>query len=84
MLNKTVTDVNILVIFYNEEGVPIATNWHTVKEPIPGGLAVRVKGTVDGSIQELTSRRISNFSEQYERKPYTKLEFRILDFRIVE
>lgn len=87
-LHKPVDDVKCLVVFYDRTGSPIdvdvvfysshsspKTNLVSLKNPssyngwlIPAGLAKRVTGGVHPSVQKLTS----------------KVEIRILDFRIVE
>jgi hypothetical protein len=43
---------------------------------IPSGLAKRITSKVDGSVQKLTT-------EIGSARPVTKIEFRILDFKIV-
>jgi hypothetical protein len=44
---------------------------------IPAGLAKRVRGKVDGSVQKMTSGLGYSI-------PQTKIEFRVLDFQITE
>jgi hypothetical protein len=65
------------VIFYDVQGNPIDVDVVQFREPIPAGLARRVKSEVDGSVQVLTT---------HDRmvKPHTKVEFRVLDFEIVQ
>lgn len=94
LLREPVKDIVCLVIFYDDYGKPIDTflqiycpdksspldklyDWDTRGRVIPGGLAIRVRGEVDGSVQELTTPRGS-------KTPQTRVEFRILDFRIVQ
>ncbi len=55
-----------------------------LRDVIPGGIAKRTSGSVDASIKRLTTppsrdnRYLSSFA------PSTKVEFRILDFEIVQ
>ena len=75
-LREPVNNVMIAVIFYNPRGEVLDFDLVNYEGTIPGGLAKRVKGEVDDSVQELTSNR-------GERQPRTKLEYRILYFDIV-
>ena len=65
------------MIFYDTQGEPIDVDVVHLQNPIPAGLAKRVKSKVDGSVQELTTHRGA-------MTPHTKVEFRILDFKIME
>ena len=76
-LRGNIKDVYCLVIFFDAQGDPIDVDVVHFRDPIPAGLAKRVKSKVDDSVQELTTR--------YNAKtPHTKVEFRILHFEIVE
>jgi hypothetical protein len=76
-LRQPVKNVWCLVIFYdgNEEAIDVDVIRHVGL--IPAGLAKRVTSMVDNSVQKLTTRKEEGI-------PHTKLEFRILDFQIVE
>lgn len=77
-LREDIRNVYCYVVFYNEEGNPIETNVVQFEEIIPAGLAKRVTDCrVDSSVQDLTTKYPS-------RVPQTKLEFRVVDFEIVE
>ena len=76
-LRENVRNVYCFVIFYDTQGDPIDVDVVHFRDPIPAGLAKRVKSEVDGSVQELTTRLRS-------KTPHTKVEFRILDFEIIE
>jgi hypothetical protein len=76
-LRDAVKNVYCLVIFYDAGGSPIDVDVVRQVDVIPAGLARRVKSRVDGSVQKLTTPSGS-------LSPTTKVEFRILDFRIVE
>ena len=67
-LREPVKDIYCFVVFYDHSGNPIDFDVVHYSDVIPAGLAKRVKSWVDSSVQKLTS----------------KVEFRILDFRIVE
>ena len=65
------------VIFYDTQDDPLDVDIVHFRDPIPAGLAKRVKSEVDSSIQKLTTRRGL-------LTPHTTIEFRILDFEIIE
>ena len=76
-LSESVKNVYCLVIFHDAQGDPIDVDVMHFRDPIPAGLVKWVKSKVDDSVQELTTR--------YDVKtPHTKVEFRILDFKIIE
>ena len=74
-LRDKVNNVYCLVIFYGSDGNPIDIDVVEYSDAIPAGLAKRVAGRVDRSVQELTSPEGS-------KTPRTKVEIRILDFKI--
>ena len=76
-LRENVESVYCFVIFYDAQDDPIEVDVVNFREPIPAGLAKRVNRKVHGSVQELTTRVPS-------KTPHTKVEFRILDFEIIE
>lgn len=76
-LREPVRDIWCLVIFYDRNNEPIDIDVIQYTGIIPGRLAKRVTSEVDGSVQELTTRDGS-------ASPHTRVEFRILDFQIVE
>ena len=76
-LRENIWDVYCLVIFYDAEGDPIDVDFVLYKGLIPAGLAKRLESQVHSSIRELTTR-------DGLKKPYTKIEIRILDFEIIE
>ena len=70
-LREPIRDVQCLVIFYARDGLPIETEFVTIRGPIGGKLARRsqTSGRIDGSaVRDLTA----------------KTEIRVLDFRLVE
>ena len=75
-LRENVRNIYCLVIFYDTRGNPIDVDIVRYQGLIPAGLAKRITGKVDGSVQELTR-------PQGAMSPSTRIEFRILDFEIV-
>lgn len=76
-LRENIRNVYCFVIFYDIQGDPIEVDVVLLRDPIPAGLAKRVTSEVDDSVQKLTTRQGSLI-------PHTKVEFRILDFEIME
>ena len=75
-LREPVQNVHVLVIFYDSQNSPIDTNLVKYTGMIPPGLAKRLSGKTDGSVQKITTPYRSD-------TPSTRVEFRILDFEIV-
>lgn len=75
-LREAVKDVYLLAIFYDSQDSPVDVSVLTFTSLIPAGLAKRVSGRTDGSVQKLTTPSRS-------ATPSTKVEFRVLDFQIV-
>ena len=76
-LRENIRDVHCLVIFYDVEDDPIDVDVVRYQGFILAGLAKRLESKVHGSIQELTTSKGLN-------QPHTKVEFRVLDFEIME
>ncbi len=76
-LRENIKNIYCFIIFYDTQGDPIEVDVVLLRDTIPAGLAKRVTSVVDGSVQELTTRVNT-------KTPYTKVEFRILDFEIME
>ena len=76
-LRENIKNVYCLVIFYDAEGDPIDVDVVLYEGLIPAGLAKRLESRVHSSIRELTT-------QDGLKKPHTKVEFRILDFEIME
>lgn len=67
-LRESVRDIYCIIVFYSRKDNPIDFDMIYYEGIIPGGLAKRLDGKVDGSVQKLAST----------------VEFRILDFRFVD
>jgi len=74
-LRESVKNVYCLIIFYDNKQKPIEIDVVQFNGIIPGGLARRVTSKVHGSIQELTTSTGTSTTKL--------IEFRVLDFRIV-
>ena len=74
-LREPVRDVYCLVVFYDSQGNPLDISVVNYGQIIPAGLARRVSGKADGSVQRMITGEL-------ETKPKTKIEFRILNFSI--
>lgn len=75
-LRDPVRDILCLAVFYGDDGEAIDTAVLRVSDPIMPGLATRVNGKVDESVQRLTTPK-------NDEKPRTKLEYRVLYFDLV-
>lgn len=75
-LGEGVRNIYALLVFYDSKNSPIDVAVVNYDGLIPPGLAKRVKGKVDGSVQRLTTRGEGV-------KPTTEIEVRVLDFEIV-
>lgn len=76
-LRESVRNVYMLIIFYDARESPLDVSVVRYSGIIPPGLAERISGETDGSVQKLTTPRRS-------ATPSTRVEFRILDFEIAE
>jgi hypothetical protein len=77
LLREAVKDVYALVVFYDSNNAPIDVAVVEYPGLIAPGLAKRIKGKVDGSVQKLTTPEESV-------TPSTTVEVRILDFALSE
>jgi len=88
-LRESVKNVYCLVIFYDTANIPLDFSLVTNSGTIPAGLAKRVKGRVEGSVEQLNSPPLGGFHGKHPswippRAPRSHVEFRILDFQIVD
>ena len=76
-LRESIQNIYCLIVFYDQNDSPIDVDVIEYKNPIPAGLARRLSGQVDGSVQRLTTLDGSIM-------PSTKIECRVLDFQLLE
>jgi hypothetical protein len=76
-LREPVRDVVCLIVFYDRSGNAIEIDHVSFNDIIPGGLARRVTSSVHQSVEELTTPDNS-------QTPVTRVEIRVLDFRVVQ
>jgi S1-C subfamily serine protease len=84
-LRESVRNVYCLIVFYDMDGNPLDVAVVGYDGVIPGGLAKRITGSVDESVERLNNPTPAfPYVPEPPRKPKGKIEFRILDFQIVE
>lgn len=88
-LREPVKNVYCLLVFFDTSGNPLDVQVVQYPGTIPAGLAKRVKGTVDESVEKLNSALPCPdyevpFKFPSPRKPKGKIEFRILNFDLSE
>lgn len=83
-LRESVKDVYCLVVFYDHKGNPLDTDILYYRDVIPAGLGKRVNGSVHASVKRLTTPPSRDNPYLSSFTPATKVEFRILDFKIKE
>lgn len=81
-LRSAISNIFALIIFYDRNGSPLDVIPLKFSNLIPAKLAKRASSSADYSIKKMTTsyKRISKFKDS----PDTKVEFRILDFEIVD
>jgi len=84
-LREPVRDIYCLVVFYDLEGKPIDVAMQRYSALIPGGLAKRIKGRVDESVEKLNNpTRPFPYVPNPPRRPRGRVDIRILGFRITD
>jgi len=84
-LRDPVRNITGLIVFHDMQGKPLDVAAFTCKEIIRGGLAKRVKGWVDGSVEKLNNpTRPFPYVPHPPRRPQGKIEIRVLDFQITD
>lgn len=78
-LSEAIRNVRCLVVFYDLSNLPIDYDVVEHSGTIPARLAKRIKGNVDASVQ---MRLVENSFQKGEKGG--KVEFRVLDFQIVQ
>lgn len=84
-LREPVQEIHCLVVFYDVQGNPIDVSITGYSGIIAGGLAKRVKGRVDNSVEKLNNPTpaFPNVPNP-PRRPRGKVEIRVLDFQIAQ
>ncbi|MGE4519663.1 MAG: S1C family serine protease [Desulfobacteraceae bacterium] len=84
-LREPVRDIYCLVVFYDLEGKPIDVAMQRYSALIPGGLAKRIKGRVDESVEKLNNpTRPFPYVPNPPRRPRGRVDIRILGFQITD
>lgn len=79
---QSVGEVYAVVIFHDRRGLPVETDVLFHSGRIEPGLATRVQGEVDPSVKRITTP--ADYGVRYGRRPTTKLEVRVLKYRVVQ
>jgi hypothetical protein len=79
-LNRDVAGISGIIVFYDVNGQPIDIYPIKYQGVLPAGLAKRIQGQVDQSVERLNCPE-RGFVEA-PRTPKGKVEFRILDFTV--
>jgi len=84
-LREPVRDIFCLVVFYDLEGKPIDVAVQRYNALIPGGLAKRIKGQVDESVEKLNNpTRPFPYVPDPPRRPRGRVDIRILGFQLTD
>lgn len=77
-INRSVTNIVVLVVFYDQEGIPLETDMIRVSSTIQAGLASRVSSRVHASVQTIVTGRSTGTD------PRTRIEYRVLGFEFAD
>lgn len=80
-LPVSIRNVICLVVFYDDQGNPIDVQPINYSGIIPAGLAKRITGQVDSSVERLNRDHSTTLPPHY---PKGKIDFRVLDFEILK
>jgi len=84
-LRDPVRDIYCLIVFYDLEGKPLDVAMQRYSALIPGGLAKRIKGRVDESVEKLNNpTRPFPYVPDSPRRPRGRVDIRILGFHITD
>jgi hypothetical protein len=83
-LRDPVGEIYCLVIFYDRGDSPLDVAVVRYPGVVPAGLGKRVTGTVDSSVKRLTTRASPTNQFLSELTPSTRIELRVLDFKLME
>ncbi len=80
-LRESVKNITGIIVFYSIKGEPLDIAKIEYNEVIPAGLARRLTGRVESSVEMLNA---PDWQRTFPPKPQGKVEFRIFDFSIGE
>lgn len=83
-LRESIKNVHCLIVFYDQQGGPLDVQMIRYPGVIPAGLAKRITGRVDNSVERLNSHSNNSGYSPPPRSPKGKVEFRVLNFDISE
>ena len=78
LLPRSVQDVQVVVVFFDQDGFAVDTDVLRVRGPILPGLGERVTSRVDGSVQEIVTGSVTASQVR------TRVEIRVLTFAFAE
>jgi len=79
-LHESVKNVIGIIVFYSINGEPLDIAKIEYSDVIPAGLAKRLTGRVESSVEMLNA---PDWRRTFPPKPQGKVEFRIFDFQLV-
>jgi S1-C subfamily serine protease len=82
-LREPVKNIYALVIFHAVDGSPLDVQVIHANDMIPGGLGKRISSNVDISVRRMTTKTTGG-GFFFELVPTTRVDFRILNFDIVQ
>lgn len=82
-LREPVRDINCIIVFHDVQGNPIDVSVKRFYGSLPPGLAKRVTGLVDESVEKLNTPPAVPYVPP-PRKPRGKVEIRVLGFQITQ
>lgn len=84
-LREPVRDIYCLIVFYDLEGKPIDVAMQRYSVLIPGGLAKRINGQVDESVEKLNNpTQPFPYVPDPPRRPLGRVDIRILGFQMTD
>jgi hypothetical protein len=85
LLKEPIKNVYCLLVFYDTEGSPIDVSVVRYSGVIPAGLAKRIVGQVEESVERLNCPQPAfPYEEPPPRRPKAKIDFRVLNFEMAE
>jgi hypothetical protein len=82
-LPDPITDVLVLVVFYNRAGEPIQTAYVHGRTTVAPGLAAMLTGTTNGQIKHMNTP-LGCYGQCFSRTPSARVDLRVLGFRVIQ